>query len=57
MMEVDKQEYVHIKMHISEAAELVSVIEQIDSTMSNLPDWAKAKSIEIVRKLKSVGID
>jgi hypothetical protein len=55
-MEVEKQEYIHIKMHKNEAEKLVLLLEQIDSTMSNLPNWAKAQSIEIIRKIKSVGL-
>jgi len=50
-MEIERQEYIHIKMHKLEVEKFVLMLEEIDSGNSNLPDWAKAQSIELVRKL------
>ena len=50
-MEIEKQEYIHIKMHISEAEKFVMLLEEINSSHSGMPDWAKAQSIEHVRQL------
>ena len=55
-MDIERVEYVHIKMHEDEAAELVLLLRQIDNGSSNLPDWAKAQSIEFIRKFKNAGV-
>lgn len=54
MMEVEKQTYIHIKMHESEHEKLINVLEQINNGASTLPDWVKAESIEAIRKLKKI---
>lgn len=55
-MEIEKHEYVHIKMHRTEAERLLAMIEQIDSTMSNLPDWIKERSREFVTQFRKSGL-
>lgn len=55
-MEVEKHEFVFLKMNRDEVEKLILLLEQIDSSGSDMPDWAKAKSIELVRKIKSVGL-
>lgn len=51
-MKIKKVEHVIIDMTSEEAEQLILLLEQIDGGMSNLPDWAKAQSIEYVRKIK-----
>ena len=49
-MKVEKVEYVHIEMHVSEANKLITVLEQIHRHDDTL-DTMKAEAIEMVRKL------
>ena len=50
-MEIEKQEYINIKMHKMEAEKFVMLLEEINNGNSNLPDWAKAQAVEHVRRL------
>lgn len=49
-MKVEKVEYIHIEMHVSEANKLILVLEQIHRSDNTL-DAMKAEAIEMVRKL------
>ena len=50
-MEIEKQEYIHFKMHKDEAEKLALLLGEIDHSSSNCPSWAKAQAIEINRKI------
>ncbi len=55
-MELEKREYVHIKMSMQEAIDLTNIVEHLYSTTNNSPDWVKKKAKEIVQRLESVGL-
>jgi len=55
-MDIEKCEYIHIKIPKEEALQILSMIEQVDGTMSNLPEWAKNRANNFISHLKSVGV-
>jgi hypothetical protein len=55
-MEIEKQEYIHIKMHKSEAEKFVMLLDELKHSSNSAPDWAKAQAIEVRRKFEALGI-
>lgn len=55
-MEVEKHEFIFLKMRRDEAEKLILLLEQIDNSLSNMPDWAKSKSVELIRTIKAIGL-
>lgn len=50
-MEIEKQEYIHIKMHKLEAETLDTLLYEVERSQ-DAPDSAKAKAIDIRGKLQ-----
>lgn len=53
-MEVEKHEFIYLKMHREEAEKLLLLLDKVDSTMSNLPEWAKTAASALATKIRSV---
>lgn len=54
-MDVSKQEYVHIQIHITEARRLLTILKQFDS--DKIPDqWLKDSAREFIQQLEKADI-
>ncbi|WP_420588256.1 hypothetical protein [Bacterioplanoides sp.] len=51
-MEIEKHEFIHVRMHSTEVGKFILLLEEINSGSSNLPDWAKKQAEEIIKKIE-----
>lgn len=54
-MEVEKHEFIYMKMHMLEAEKLKMILEEIG--YSEMPDWAKKKATEFLKGLVDKGVN
>jgi len=52
-MKIQKQEYLHLELHLTEVQDLIALLNAVSHATSNLPEWAKAQSIGLKEKLKA----
>jgi hypothetical protein len=51
-MEIEKHEFFYLKLTKQELNQLSTLFNEVDSTISNLPDWLKERSRQYSDKLK-----
>ena len=52
IMKIEKMEYVRIELHRLEAEELIGLLNEISTAISNMPEWAKIKAVKLSRELE-----
>ncbi len=50
-VEIDKHEFIHIRMHSTEVSKFKMLLEEISSGNSNSGDWAKKYAEEIIKQI------
>jgi len=54
-MKAERHTYLHLELHSDEVEKLVLMLNEVTSTMSNAPDWAKARAAELLKKIEALG--
>jgi len=55
-MEIEKHEYIHLKMNRQEAEQLLTMIDQLGHTVSNFPDWIKERAKKFSLDMRKAGL-